>query len=119
MQLRKVCIALTLIAALSGSTVTLTSQARIAPIFLAATVIVLMNIIACYRVLKSELYEPKQKIFQCMLVWLFPILGTGLVLAVMHEPEMKNKRGYSRPDATFNFGDDIGNGWGSGDFFVD
>jgi hypothetical protein len=37
------------------------------------------------RVFKSRLYERKQKIWQAQLIWLLPIIGAGLVLAVLQE----------------------------------
>ncbi|HVY44348.1 MAG TPA: hypothetical protein VHB21_00655 [Minicystis sp.] len=37
------------------------------------------------RVLKSRLFDRKQKIMQMQLIWLLPILGAGLVFAVLQE----------------------------------
>ena len=37
------------------------------------------------RVFKSRLYERKQKIWQAQIIWLLPIIGAGLVFAILQE----------------------------------
>lgn len=39
------------------------------------------------RVLRSGLYERKQKIFQVQLIWLIPIIGAALVFSVLRDDE--------------------------------
>jgi nitrate reductase gamma subunit len=37
------------------------------------------------RVFKSNLYERKQKIWQAQLIWLLPIIGSGLVFTILQQ----------------------------------
>jgi len=39
------------------------------------------------RVLRSKLYEQKQKLWQAQLIWLVPIVGAGLVFSILQEDE--------------------------------
>ncbi|PXF63212.1 hypothetical protein [Kangiella spongicola] len=47
---------------------------------------VLLNIIACYRVLKTDYFDKHQKIFQIILIWLIPFIASvGIVLFLFNE----------------------------------
>jgi hypothetical protein len=37
------------------------------------------------QVFKSELYDRRQKILQTQLIWLLPILGSGLVFTMLRD----------------------------------
>ena len=39
------------------------------------------------KVVRSGLYERKQKMFQIQLIWLLPIVGAALVFSVLREDE--------------------------------
>lgn len=58
----------------------------------AGIAIVLANIFVSYRVAASDLFEPAQKIAQCVMIWLLPALGAGLAYALMQEPKKKIHR---------------------------
>jgi len=65
----------------------------------------LLNIIATLAVRRDEYSEPLQKALQILLVWLVPILGALLVLAVHRKPEKASGRYRSGSDPV---GDDFG-----------
>ena len=39
------------------------------------------------RVLRSDLYDRKQKIWQTQLIWFVPIIGAGLVFYILSDQE--------------------------------
>ena len=43
------------------------------------------------RVFKSGLYDRRQKILQAQLIWLLPILGSGLVFTMLQDDGPANK----------------------------
>ena len=53
-----------------------------------ATVVLWLNGRATFLILYDELSEPQQRKLQLMLVWLLPLLGAIVVLAV-HRPKEK------------------------------
>lgn len=44
------------------------------------------------RVFRSTIYEKRQKILQAQLIWLVPILGAGIVFAVLRDNEADDNR---------------------------
>jgi hypothetical protein len=66
--------------------------------------VVILNVIATVRVLMSDLYEARQKYMQCALIWLIPVLGAGVALAIAGQPDIPRKRG--RHAGSLVFGDD-------------
>ena len=47
--------------------------------------LVLLNIITTYRLIKSEDYEVSQKIIQCILLWILPLLGVLVVTFFLNQ----------------------------------
>jgi hypothetical protein len=47
------------------------------------------------RVFRSRIYERKQKIWQAQLIWLVPILGAGIVFAILQEDDTAERRASS------------------------
>jgi hypothetical protein len=47
------------------------------------------------QVFKSALYDRRQKILQAQLIWLLPILGSGLVFTMLRDELPGNKSGES------------------------
>jgi hypothetical protein len=43
------------------------------------------------RVMKSKLFDRKQKMLQTQLIWLVPIIGASLVFTVLHEEDSQSK----------------------------
>jgi putative copper export protein len=43
------------------------------------------------QVFKSALYDRKQKVLQAQLIWLLPILGSGLVFTMLRDDLPSNK----------------------------
>lgn len=39
------------------------------------------------RVVRSRMYEPRQKVWQAQLIWLLPIIGAGLVFTILQEDD--------------------------------
>jgi hypothetical protein len=77
---------------------------EIAFVLLAVAVPLWLNVIATRAVLSDDLSERGQKFWQLLLVWLIPLIGSLIVLAV-HRPEEAPARRYrDRPDP----GDDSG-----------
>jgi|GEM_PF-1743150 hypothetical protein len=83
-------------------------------LIVAGTTVVLANLFVSYRVAASELFEPAQKIAQCVMIWLLPVLGAGLAYALMQEPKKPTRR-YS--DGVDNSAGCDGFGTGYGDAF--
>ncbi len=54
------------------------------------------NLYASYRCIRSDYSHRAQKIIQCILVWLFPLVG-GLVIIHFSEP-MDTSPNYKSPD---------------------
>ncbi len=53
----------------------------------------LFNSITTYRLLTSDMYEPTQKIFQSIVVWLLPFLGTAIIAHFLNdEPIILSKK---------------------------
>jgi len=56
-------------------------------------VIVVLSVVVAFqawltlRVVKSTMYERKQKIWQAQLIWLLPIIGAGLVFSILHDDQ--------------------------------
>jgi len=92
-------------------------------IILIASVIVttMLNIFACYRVIKSDQLEPLQKTLQCILIWLIPVLGAGLCIALTREPKRGEFSGkYSSKQTLGSYDiDDLNISQSYGDYFQD
>ena len=68
-------------------------------------VIALMNVVATVAVRSDEYAEPQLKILQVIIVWVIPILGALVVLAV-HRKSEKPSGTYRRTDD--GLGDEFG-----------
>jgi hypothetical protein len=55
-------------------------------------ILILGNLYVTYKLLKSELYEKQQKIYQILIIWLLPLIGTIVVLMFLSEDDKKTKR---------------------------
>lgn len=55
--------------------------------FLVLGVLALLNIAATVVVMRDDYSERKQKVLQTIVVWLVPLLGALVVLAVHRKPE--------------------------------
>ncbi|MES2902169.1 MAG: hypothetical protein V4723_20750 [Pseudomonadota bacterium] len=67
--------------------------------------VLLLNVLATLAVSRDDYAEPRQKLFQTIVVWVVPILGALLLLGIHRKPE-KPSRSY-RADSD-NIGDDFG-----------
>jgi hypothetical protein len=75
-------------------------------LLLILAVIGVMNVAATVQVGRDEYSEPRQKVLQIILVWIVPILGALVVLAVHRKPE--------KPSGTYRAADDgIGDDFGA------
>jgi len=63
-----------------------------------------LNVWATRLVVRDDLSERGQKVFQLLLVWLLPVIGAVIVLGV-HRKHEKSPLGYREPP---NPGEDIG-----------
>jgi hypothetical protein len=78
--------------------------AQIVLISLAILFILLLQVKASIFVLRDELSEPIQRAVQFLLIWLLPIIGAIIVLAVHRPPEKASGKYREQPDP----GDDYG-----------
>ena len=78
--------------------------------------VVLANIVVCFRVERSDSFQPRQKYIQYILIWLLPIAGAGIAYVFTREPKM-SVRGYPADNSSYNIGD-VGVGNGSGDYLL-
>ncbi|MBA4111624.1 MAG: hypothetical protein C0487_18750 [Leptothrix sp. (in: Bacteria)] len=68
------------------------------------TILIGLNVKATIAIWRDTFSERRQKIMQLALVWLLPLIGAIVVLAV-HRPAEKPTRQYSEsPDAGEDFG---------------
>jgi hypothetical protein len=79
----------------------------IALLFICIAVILWMEIKATLIVLRDSLSEPRQRVMQLALIWLLPLLGAIVVLAV-HRPVEKHSGKYREKSDP---GDDFGFPW--------
>lgn len=56
-------------------------------IVLALIYLLILNVIATIRLLKSELNENPQKLFQTILIWLLPLLGAVVISMLLNQDE--------------------------------
>ncbi len=84
-------------------------------------VALVLNIFAGYRVIRSEQLEPVQKIAQCVLIWLIPVLGAGLCITLTREPKPTREKGYPTSGTTMDplAVDAISLDHGGGDYFIE
>lgn len=61
-----------------------------------AIMLLWLNIRATLAVVRDSLSEPQQRIWQLLLVWLLPLIGALVVLAV-HRPDEEPSRRYREP----------------------
>jgi hypothetical protein len=54
--------------------------------------LVVVNGVATWIVLREPYSEPQQKVFQCLAVWLVPVLGAILIFALHRKPEKATGR---------------------------
>lgn len=51
-----------------------------------AALVVLLNLVACFKVIKSDYFDSFQKITQVIVIWLFPLVASiGILLFIMNE----------------------------------
>jgi hypothetical protein len=77
---------------------------EIAFIFLLISIPLWLNVLATKAVIRDEGSERKQKIAQLLFVWLIPLIGAVIALAV-HRPNETPSRKYREP---LDPGDDFG-----------
>jgi hypothetical protein len=58
----------------------------VAVISIALLLVVAFNLVATTRLLRSDVPSVKQKVAQCLLIWVFPLLGAIAVLSVLNPP---------------------------------
>lgn len=58
----------------------------VAVIAIAPVLVVAFDLVATARLLRSDVYSVKQKVAQCILIWVFPVLGAITVLGVLNPP---------------------------------
>lgn len=76
----------------------------IALLLLVVSVLLWLNIRATLAVVRDTLSELRQQVWQLLLVWLLPLIGSLVVLAV-HRPDEQPSRRYREPPEV---GDDFG-----------
>jgi len=54
------------------------------------TILLLINFIVTYKLLKDDVYEKRQKTIQIFIIWLLPVIGALVVFLFLHR-ESKNK----------------------------
>ena len=60
---------------------------------LTVTYLLILNVIATIRLSKSELNEKTQKIFQTILIWILPLIGSVIVSMLLNQYEpMESKK---------------------------
>jgi len=65
-----------------------------------AATVALYQVWVSVQLLRSTLYEPKQKGLQLLLVWLIPIIGAVIVHSLMRsegKPPYTPEKGYTEP----------------------
>jgi hypothetical protein len=73
-------------------------------VLLVLALLLALDVWATRLVVRDELSERGQKVFQLLLVWLLPVIGAVIVLGV-HRKEEKAPLGYREPPDP---GDDVG-----------
>jgi hypothetical protein len=58
----------------------------VAVISIALVIVVAFDLVATARLLRSDMYSATQKVAQCILIWVFPLLGAIAVLSVLNPP---------------------------------
>lgn len=59
-------------------------------------VVVCLNLYLCWHFYRSEDYNPKEKRFWCLQVWVFPIFGALLALPLVLKDRRKGKHWSNR-----------------------
>ena len=54
-------------------------------IYLVIIYIILFNIVTTYRLIKTDMYGMTQKIFQAIIIWLFPLLGAAGISSFLND----------------------------------
>lgn len=54
--------------------------------------VVLANVVVMRAVIRSDLFDRKQKILQVVFIWLVPVLGATLCWYMAREPKSRGKR---------------------------
>lgn len=89
-------------------------------VIIGAIVIAVLNAFASYRVFKSNQLEPLQKTLQCILIWVVPLLGAGLCIALTREPKPRRGMHNNMTDSFASLdADPIFFRQSSGDYFLD
>ena len=55
------------------------------PIIFTAEALAVANLVMSFAIVRSRAFEPIQKLFQCALVWLVPIVGAAVCLYFLRE----------------------------------
>ena len=71
-------------------------EAAIAIAVVAALIVA--NALATWIVVREPYSEPHQKLFQCVAVWLVPVLGAIFIFALHRKPEKASGRYRESPD---------------------
>jgi beta-lactamase regulating signal transducer with metallopeptidase domain len=78
--------------------------------------VALANIIVTLAIVRSELFERRQKVYQYCLIWLLPFVGAAVVYAFSREPETKGS-GIYRAESISGDDPNIGIGNAANDYF--
>ena len=54
-------------------------------LYLVIIYIVLFNIVTTYRLIKTDMYDTTQKIFQTIIIWLLPLVGAGGISSFLND----------------------------------
>ena len=54
-------------------------------IYLVIIYIILFNIVTTYRLIKTDMYDTTQKIFQTVIIWLLPLIGVGGIASFLND----------------------------------
>ena len=78
-------------------------------------ILLIINLIVTYKLLKDEYYEKKQKIIQLFIIWLLPILGAILVYLFLNKEKENNKKNQYSGGIDPGYYDSGGGSSGGGD----
>ena len=73
-------------------------------------VLVTLDLLATRAVLRDEFSEPRQKVLQLCIIWILPLFGALLVLAVHRQPE--------KPSGKYRESQDDGDDYGASGMHV-
>ena len=78
------------------------------------TILLIINFVVTYKLLKDEYYDKRQKTIQIFIIWLIPLVGALIVFLFLNREE-KGKDNPSSGGINPSFYDSAGTSSGGGD----